>query len=223
VERVAGSAPGPGGRAEPEYHVRHLHRPPLGTKYPAIVAEVLALLDRPPLSRSVPLVVDRTGVGAAVCDLFTAAGKRPIALTITGGDTVNREDAHDLKVPKRDLAGTLVALVQTGRLKVADGLELAPVLSNELLNFKLKIAVATGHDSYEAWREGVHDDLVLCVAMACWYHESGIGALPFGWYRAARAAGQQQPPEPEETPEQRAARRLAARGWPNPWLPERHG
>ena len=26
----------------------------------------------------------------------------------------------------------------------------------------------TAHDSYEAWREGDHDDLVLSVGMAVW-------------------------------------------------------
>ncbi len=35
----------------------------------------------------------------------------------------------------------------------------------------MKIHVATAHDSYEAWREGDHDDLVLSVAMACWAGE----------------------------------------------------
>ena len=33
----------------------------------------------------------------------------------------------------------------------------------------MKINVATGHDSYEAWREGDHDDLVLSLALAVWY------------------------------------------------------
>lgn len=54
VERVGGVAtPGP------EYHLRYLDCPPLGTRYPATVALVLALLDRPPLSRATPLVIDK--------------------------------------------------------------------------------------------------------------------------------------------------------------------
>jgi hypothetical protein len=32
-----------------------------------------------------------------------------------------------------------------------------------------KVNLATGHDSYEAWREEAHDDLVLAVSLACWY------------------------------------------------------
>jgi hypothetical protein len=41
-------------------------------------------------------------------------------------------------------------------------------LRAELLNFRVKINLASGHDSYEAWREGDHDDLVLAAAMAVW-------------------------------------------------------
>jgi hypothetical protein len=33
------------------------------------------------------------------------------------------------------------------------------------------VNIATGNDSYEAWREGIHDDLVLSVALACWFAE----------------------------------------------------
>jgi hypothetical protein len=102
--------------------------------------------------------------------MFTAQGVRPRAITIHGGDAVTDTDRWNLRVPKRDLAGTLVALFQSGRLQIAAGLELAPVLATELLNFKVKVNVS-GHDTYEAWRENVHDDLVLSVAMACWYGE----------------------------------------------------
>ncbi len=48
---------------------------------------------------------------------------------------------------------------------------LADTLKRELLTFRVKINIATSHDSYDAWREGDHDDLVLAVAMACWCGE----------------------------------------------------
>jgi hypothetical protein len=34
------------------------------------------------------------------------------------------------------------------------------------------------HDSYGAWREGAHDDLVLAVAVAAWYGEHYSPPLP---------------------------------------------
>jgi hypothetical protein len=57
----------------------------------------------------------------------------------------------------------------TGALKVAEGLELWPALRKELLAFRRKINLKTAYDSYEHWRDSDHDDLVLAVALACWW------------------------------------------------------
>jgi soluble P-type ATPase len=46
-------------------------------------------------------------------------------------------------------------------------LEESPERVRELQNFRVKINIATGHDSYEAWRENEHDDIVLAVALVC--------------------------------------------------------
>ena len=159
-----------------EYHIRHLERPKLGTPYPAIVDRVKQLMASSSLQNKTALVVDATGVGAPVVDMFRKAGLAPVAITITGGNTVSRE-ASGYHVPKRDLVTTLQVLFQSGRLKVAGSLPEARTLVNELLNFKVKINVKTAHDSYEAWREGIHDDLVLAVALACWYGEQQPPAL----------------------------------------------
>jgi hypothetical protein len=72
-------------------------------------------------------------------------------------------------VPKRDLVAALEVPFHTGELKIAENLELAPTLKKELLNFRRKIDLRTAHDSYEHWREGGHDDLVLAAALACWW------------------------------------------------------
>ena len=59
---------------------------------------------------------------------------------------------------------------------IARALPEAPVLVEELQNFKLKITTA-GNDTYEAWRESDHDDLVLAVAMAAWYGEKRLWSI----------------------------------------------
>jgi hypothetical protein len=64
-------------------------------------------------------------------------------------------------------------LLQTERLKVVAKLTLGAVLSQEMLNFRVKIDPITAHDSYSAWREEDHDDLVLSVALAAWCGEKG--------------------------------------------------
>ena len=42
--------------------------------------------------------------------------------------------------------------------------------------FQVKITAAA-NATFGAWREGSHDDLVLAVAMACWYGEHYGGPL----------------------------------------------
>src|SRR5262249_29878445 len=143
------------------------------TSYTSIVKDVVELFERPPLSGSV-LCVDATGVGRAVVDLFRKARPkaRLIPITITGG-SVESSGPDGWTVPKRDLAGVLQVLLGQRRLQVSPALPLAPVLARELSTFKVKVSLATGNESFEAWRERDHDDLVLAVAMACWYGERG--------------------------------------------------
>ena len=53
---------------------------------------------------------------------------------------------------------------------MAEALPEAAVLVQELENFQVKLS-ELGHDSYGTWRENQHDDLVLAVALACWYRQ----------------------------------------------------
>ena len=82
-------------------------------------------------------------------------------------------------MPKRNLVSALQAALQTGTLKIASSLQLAEVLRQELLNFRIKINLSTGHDSYEHWREGDHDDLVLAAAMAVWSARTPLPTIVF--------------------------------------------
>src|SRR5215211_2381582 len=71
-------------------------------------------------------------------------------------------------VPKVDLVGAPLVLMQNDRLHVAESLKLQPTLVKELLNFRRKININTSNATYEAWREGDHDDLVLSLALGTW-------------------------------------------------------
>ena len=108
-----------------------------------------------------------------------AANLRPISVWIHGGDSVSHE-GRTYRVPKRDLVGVLQVLFQSGRIKVAGSLKEGETLLRELQNFRAKINISTGHDSYEAWRESDHDDLVLAVALAAWYAARGARPRPYG-------------------------------------------
>ena len=159
------------------YDVRHLERFALGTSYPQIVASVVercAALPQPGYRDITPqLVIDGTGCGRPVIDLLRDAQPRAdiVPAIITGGNAATHDAATGYwNVPKRDLASTLSVLLQSARLNVAPALPDAAVLQQELLNFKVKITAAA-HDTYGAWREGQHDDLVLAASLAAWWGE----------------------------------------------------
>jgi hypothetical protein len=180
VEKVEGDLGGE--RNDPDLHLRHLERYPLRTPYPDMVAQVAALVEDPQLRRThfdsrlgrrvldePDLLVDATGVGRPVVDLFRERGLKYKAITITGGNKVTAASlAGGYGVPKRDLIGALEVPFHSGRLKVAAGLYLWETLRGELQTFRRKVSLTTGMDSYEHWRESDHDDLVLAAALACW-------------------------------------------------------
>ena len=159
------------------YEVRHLARFRLGTPYPEQVAMIGGLIKGLPARRFPPvLIADATGVGRPVVDLLRKAGLRPKAVTITGGAIEGTNGESGYTIPKRNLVSTLQVLLQCGRLKVAQELAEAENLISELMNFRVKISAA-GHDSYEAARESIHDDLVLSASLAVWWGERhGHGA-----------------------------------------------
>ena len=106
------------------------------------------------------VVVDATGVGRPVVDMLKKSGVAHAAVTITAGEHETRAGVS-WRVPKRELVSRVQLALATGRLKISPHLELAETLREELRNFKIKVNIATGHDSYEAWRENENDDLVL--------------------------------------------------------------
>ncbi len=150
----------------------HLQRWKLRTPYPAIVADVVRMINNldPFLypKDKTTLAIDATGVGAPVVDLFKReqihAELRPIQ--IVGGANVSEEFGMT-RVPKRDLVSVVQVALQNRTLKIASQLPEAATLSRELQNFQVKIT-DTANDIYGAWREGTHDDLVLAVALALW-------------------------------------------------------
>jgi hypothetical protein len=134
----------------------------------------------------IALVVDQTGVGEAVIEDLRAAGLQCVGVTIHGGDASSPQPGG-FRVPKRALVATVEVLLQNRRLRIASQLPLADVLVSELDNFKTKITLSTGHDTYgagEEWREGAHDDTVLAVALAAWYGEEQD---PVGQHQAWQA------------------------------------
>lgn len=168
------------GAGKPTFQVGHLERLPLATPYPGVVTHVGRLLARTPLRGKAELVIDFTGVGRPVFDMFIGAGISPIGVTITAGDAV-ANDGLVYRVPKLILISRVQALLHDGRLKIHKGLPDAPALVAELQEFRAEVT-DSGYWKFGA-RAGKHDDLVLAVAIALWRahgdNQAGFGLLEY--------------------------------------------
>jgi hypothetical protein len=157
---------------DPLFQVGYLERLPLNTPYPGVIGHVGRLLAhrnlRPSEYVDPELVIDYTGVGRPVFDLFQAKGLSPIGVGITSGDTVIHDKADPLiwKVPKIVLIGGLQAMLNDERLKIQKTLSDAPALVSELQDMRARVT-DSGYWKFGA-REGKHDDLVLALAIAVW-------------------------------------------------------
>ena len=165
ARNYAGARPG-----RPPLLIRHIERI-RGRPYTQVVAELAALLARPPLAAlSTVVLADAGGVGVAVSDLLWQQGVPHVSITATAGDRVNVADAGKaIHTPKRELIAAAQIALAEGRIRISAGLPHAPTLVKELQDYRVSIS-STGHDSYSA-REGAHDDLVYAVAQLCWYRD----------------------------------------------------
>lgn len=157
----------------PEYHVTHLeryqHRP-----YPDIVRSVSQMLRGPICAGESALILDITGVGRPVWQMFRealgdlAGWLTIIPITITGSGKAH-PDGGSLHVPKQLLANTVAAILHQDRLVFAKELLEAKTARSELGAFRVKYT-EHGNVGFSA-REGKHDDVVLSVAMGLYVAE----------------------------------------------------
>lgn len=155
----------------PPLALLHLDRLELRTPYPEVVGRIDTTIRTPPLRLDrTPLIVDATGVGLPVVEMMRQAGLGPTACTITSDFNVTI-DPYDggYRVPKRDLISTMSVLLEQRRLKIPTTLPNSAMLVKELQEFK-RTVTKVGNDSYAAERDR-HDDMVLTIALACWYRE----------------------------------------------------
>ena len=174
------------------YQIRHLERFQLGTPYPEIVEQVrarLAALPKPhrwdelQASRRLPLdgpvllrkpyelILDVTGVGRPVADMFRALDTWPIMVTMTHGFNMSMPKRDEVHLPKVQLISAFQVALQQQRVQVARGLPESATLIKEAVNFQYKMSEKTGDEQYGAWREGTHDDLLFAACLAVWWGE----------------------------------------------------
>jgi hypothetical protein len=152
--------------ARPLFQCGHLERLPLNTSYPAIIQHVRRLISSDPFLGCSEIVLDLTGVGRPVADLFNSEGLRPVRVNITAGNAETITDRGVYHVAKLLLVSTVQTLLHDGRLQIQKDLPDALVLKAELEDFRATVT-DSGRWTFGA-RSGAHDDLVLALALACW-------------------------------------------------------
>ncbi len=151
-----------------EKHVIYAWRPALRTLYKEIAQHTKRILQQPRFAGNCYLVIDQGQAGEAVRQMMVDIGLSPVGITSTGGQTVNRNHAAGITVPKRDLVNALKIELEQDRLKIANGIKHQDQLVKELQGFKGGMT-KKGHDTYEAMTENTHDDMVMSLAQGIWY------------------------------------------------------
>jgi hypothetical protein len=143
----------------------YLERIPLGVSYPSIVRHVIELLQRPIWKGNIQVVIDETGVGRPVCDLFRSAGVTFLGVNITAGneERIERDRAY---VPKITIISLMQALLHEARLHLHSELAEAENLRRELENFNVRYTDA-GRMTFAAGGSN-KDDMTLALALAAW-------------------------------------------------------
>jgi hypothetical protein len=139
------------------------------------------------------LCIDATGVGNPVVEMFrTALVSHPRvevhAISITAGRSWSVVGLRTYHVAKLELVAAVREALETRRLKLTRRLDGSPidhadVLKHELLSFRTRITAAA--NEVFAAREGMHDDLVLSVALPIW-----LAGLPFLEMRSDSSDGE---------------------------------
>lgn len=165
------------------YELPFLQRLPLGTDYVSQVRTIQRL--HAELTRKCKptprLVIDATGVGQPVADMFRGQGLNPIEVWFSGGNKPTRR-AHGWNVPKADIISALQRAIGRQELKIAAGIPEAPTLFEEAARMQAK-QNPSGYVRY-SHREDEHDDLVLSVGIGLWvaYHwkKNKLHTMPRG-------------------------------------------
>jgi hypothetical protein len=160
------------------YSVKYLKRLQQGLLYTKVAGKVKRLNEQLRADAQerglwchVTYILDSTGVGEGVSEMIIKA--LPNAdirkCYLTGGINPS-EEGIQIKLPKTQMASTLVALFDDGRVRFPKSSKEIEAMVEELLNYEIHVS-EEGHDQYGAFKIGSHDDLVTALGLACWYAE----------------------------------------------------
>ena len=163
-----------------------------GLNYDDLARLLTDLLHTPQLEDDVAmLVLDNSGVGRALGDIlaredlgtFQVEGITiPTILqriTYTGqGVKENSQGGNHMTVPKTNIIGAGLTMLNQGRLRISPSLPLAPVVEKEFKSYRTKITV--NHDHVYINQDSEHDDLLSALCQSCLVCQRRWGVKHFG-------------------------------------------
>ena len=129
-------------------------------------------------------IIDGTGVGQAVFDLYNAAGLDPFYISITGGSSTSAVkgrskngfsssqfgDLCGANVPKQDLYASLRSHLERGLILNGTS-RYADISKKQFEHFQVEIK-KNKSVTYENDKPSTHDDFVTTAMLACWAHDN---------------------------------------------------
>jgi hypothetical protein len=148
------------------YEIPYIKKYLIRSSYVFIVKDVAEILKDKRLKHC-DLIIDYTGVGHPVADLFVSNGISPICANITSGLRVSWPSPRTVNVPKVNLVSALQVVFQNMALKISSGIKIIDDVEKEFISFRAKMS-KSGHSKFEA-HGGTHDDIVMSIALGIWY------------------------------------------------------
>lgn len=143
------------------FNLRYIERLPLKQDYVAIVDQLSAIVNTPPI-RGCTVACDFSGVGRPVFSMMEEVGLRPIGVQITGGVSWTKE-GQIFNVSKAYLMSNLLKAIHKRSLRIPPDLPDIEILRSELQDLRTSTSAA-GYVRIGA-ETGRHDDLALSLAV----------------------------------------------------------
>jgi hypothetical protein len=161
------------------YYVRNLQRFRLGTSYSS-VAKALKNMDtqlrlyaaKQGKTPFITWLIEANGVGEGVIEIIERElpNAQLYKVYVTGGINAS-VDYNEIKLPKSQMLSRLVALYDAGLIHMSKKSRQINAMIDELQSFNINVSESNGHETYGA-KIGKHDDMVISLALACWYGQS---------------------------------------------------
>lgn len=146
------------------FYVEHARRLPLGMNY-VEQAAVISALWKDLKYRRAEIVADRTGVGRAAIDIFTAQFNLPVTrVSITSGRNESKDKDGSLAVPKTELLSALFAVYQKKALSISPTLNDYKEIVLQMRNLHAQNTPG-GSVTFNAAGQH-HDDYCIAAALA---------------------------------------------------------